>query len=252
MLPYIEIPAIVLTDQLAIEPFGLLVVTGCVAGLLVAHWHARSRGLPPTDFAWLAVWILVPAFALSHLTSMVLYFPEALMDSPARLLRIETSMSSFGGFLGGTIGAVTYLKRRKLPLLEYCDALMLGLTVGWLFGRLGCTIVHDHPGVHSNFFLAVNYPDGPRHDLGLYEWLFTIVLSGILLLVRRKRWPAGTMIGIACVLYAPVRFLLDFLRVEDKLYLGLTPGQYFSVLLLLLGAWVLWRSVNIHLGESTN
>lgn len=246
MIPYIEINPLVIGDKIAIQPFGLLVVAGCTTGLLVARWHARSRGLPLKDFGWLAVWVLVPAFVLSHVVSMGLYFPDALVHAPTRILRIETSMSSFGGFLGGTLGALAYLKRRGLPVLEFSDALVLGLTIGWVFGRLGCTIAHDHPGLHSDFILAVNYPDGPRHDLGFYEWLYTIFLTAVLLWVRSRRPPAGTIVGVACVLYAPVRFMFDFLRVEDTLYLGFTPGQYFAVVLLFVGCWVLWQTIKYH------
>jgi phosphatidylglycerol:prolipoprotein diacylglycerol transferase len=47
------------------------------------------------------------------------------------------------------------------------------------------------------------------------------------------------MIGLTCVLYAPVRFLLDFLRVGDRLYFGFTPGQYFSIALLAVGVVLL-------------
>jgi prolipoprotein diacylglyceryltransferase len=41
------------------------------------------------------------------------------------------------------------------------------------------------------------------------------------------------------VCYAPGRFLLDYLRTQDVRYLGLTPGQYGSVVLFLFGIIVL-------------
>ena len=43
------------------------------------------------------------------------------------------------------------------------------------------------------------------------------------------------------VIYAPVRFLLDFLRIEDVRYFHFTPGQYSAVAFLLLGVVILWR-----------
>jgi phosphatidylglycerol:prolipoprotein diacylglycerol transferase len=118
----------------------------------------------------------------------------------------------------------------------------LGLAVGWFFGRLGCSIVHDHPGLPSDFILAVQYPTGPRHDLGFYEWLFTIGLIVLLLMLRRRGLPAGMLTGVVCVLYAPVRFMLDFLRVGDRLYYGFTPGQYLAVVMLIAGVAVLMRA----------
>ena len=114
---------------------------------------------------------------------------------------------------------------------------------GWFFGRLGCTIVHDHPGLPSDFILAVEYPSGARHDLGFYEWLFTIALIVLLFVIRRRGYPAGVLTGITCVAYAPVRFMLDFLRVGDERFYGLTPGQYFALVLMVVGGWVLVRAV---------
>jgi phosphatidylglycerol:prolipoprotein diacylglycerol transferase len=240
MIPYIEIPPLPLGGDVAIQPFGLLVVIGCIIGFFAFRWYAGTLDLPQNHLLPLFFWALVPGFVLAHWLSVILYFPELLDQKPSILLNIGASMSSFGGFLGGSIGAVLYLKKHHLPILAYGDALVFGLTVGWFFGRLGCTVAHDHPGVHSDFFLAVQYPDGPRHDLGFYEWLLTIVLLGILLLIRTNvRMRPGMLIGIVCILYAPVRFFLDFLRAADRLYFGLTPGQYFALLLLPVGFAIL-------------
>jgi phosphatidylglycerol:prolipoprotein diacylglycerol transferase len=43
------------------------------------------------------------------------------------------------------------------------------------------------------------------------------------------------------VLYAPVRFLLDFLRYVDVRYFDFTPGQYGAAALLVVGVLILWR-----------
>jgi phosphatidylglycerol:prolipoprotein diacylglycerol transferase len=42
------------------------------------------------------------------------------------------------------------------------------------------------------------------------------------------------------LLYAPVRFPLDYLRDDDATYVGLTPGQWGSIALLGVGAFVMW------------
>jgi prolipoprotein diacylglyceryltransferase len=42
------------------------------------------------------------------------------------------------------------------------------------------------------------------------------------------------------IIYTPARFFLDSLRVSDQTYWGLTPGQYFSVVLLIvaMASWL--------------
>jgi phosphatidylglycerol:prolipoprotein diacylglycerol transferase len=190
-------------------------------------------------------WVLLPGFLFAHVAALVFYYPEVLAGGPLPALRVGTALSSYGGFVGGAFGAIAYLRRGQLHVWDYLDALVLGLCAGWFFGRLGCTIVHDHPGVRSDFFLAVRFPSGSRHDLGFYEWLFTIFLIITLLIVRSLKPLPGVMLGTVCILYAPVRFLLDFLRVSDRLYIGLTPAQYGSAALFLVGIWMLAARLHV-------
>ena len=78
-----------------------------------------------------------------------------------------------------------------------------------------------------------------RHNLGLEEAIFTVALSaGFALLARRPRF-AGFYLGLLPLLYAPYRFVSDFARVRDARYLGLTPAQYGTVALLVLGVGIL-------------
>jgi phosphatidylglycerol:prolipoprotein diacylglycerol transferase len=125
------------------------------------------------------------------------------------------------------------------------DIFVQGLTVGWIFGRLGCTVVHDHPGKLSDFFLAVNYPEGARHNLGLYEFLYTllVLLPAILFVHRRVPYRPGIYVAIVSLLYGAVRFPLEFLRLPetDPRYGGLTFAQYSSLFLVGLGLWLLAR-----------
>lgn len=142
----------------------------------------------------------------------------------------------FDGFIGRTIGALIYFRQRHVPLLQYADALMFGLAPTWIIGRLGCTVVFDHPGARTDFFLGMADQWGVvRHNLGFYEMLLAIFLSIILYAIRNVRPFAGFHTATMLILYSPARFFLDSLRIADKTYYGLTPGQYFSVVMFALG-----------------
>ena len=238
MIPYVEVHPITL-GGLVIHPFGILVATGCVIGFFVTRWHGKTRGLDPQEFEFLALWTLSCGFALAHVVALAAYNPEEMLNNPWLLFKFKVGISSFGGFYGGALAGIVYLRLNKLSVIDYGEAAVIGLTVGMFFGRLGCSLVHDHPGRHTDFFLAVRYPDGPRHDLGFYEWLLTIAILAVIFFLRRRNPPAGVILGTVCLIYAPVRFGLDFLRVADRLYFGLTPGQYFAIPLFAIGLWLL-------------
>ena len=111
---------------------------------------------------------------------------------------------------------------------------------------MGCFVTHDHPGVVSGFFLAVdNYNEQgvPRHDLGLYEAIWSAAAVGVNLWLGNKPLPRGFFTAFMPIFYAPVRFFLDYLREVptyggDIRYFGFTPGQYGSMLMLQPG-WAL-------------
>jgi phosphatidylglycerol---prolipoprotein diacylglyceryl transferase len=229
----------------SIHMFGVLVALGVVIGDRIVVAQGRRRGLDPNDVKYMNARIVIGGFIVAHLVSVIFYFPERIKENPLVLLNPFAGLSSFGGFLGAFIAFLYYTKRAEIPRLAYADSVSLGLAVGWIFGRTGCFTAHDHPGRHTSFFLAVRYPDGPRHDLGLYELLFTIVLTAILFAYNRKPRPPGPLIALAALLYAPARFVLDFLRATDvtrpdERYLQLTPAQWACLATAALGAY-LWR-----------
>ncbi|MCA9670056.1 MAG: prolipoprotein diacylglyceryl transferase [Myxococcales bacterium] len=223
-----------------IQPFGILVGTGLVVGYLLGRRRADKMGLDPDICADGMVWTVVVGFILAHLVSVIFYFPERVAQNPLVLLAFWSGISSFGGFIGGALGAFLYFRKQKVPLLYYAEAIIFGLMPGWIFGRMGCTIVKDHPGLPTDFFLGVLYPGGVvRHDLGFYELIYTVFLTAVIYAVKNVRPFWGFHCGLMLILYAPVRFGFDFLRTADKKYLGLTPGQYLAIALF-LGGFALW------------
>ena len=109
-------------------------------------------------------------------------------------------------------------------------------------GRLGCFVAYDHPGRPTGFVLGQMYKDGVvRHNLGLEEALYTVAIAVLFhSLGRKPRFP-GFFLGLFLLLYAPFRFGVDFLRIIDVRYYGLTPGQYGCIALALTGAAILAR-----------
>ncbi len=242
----IHIPG--LPDAIAIHPFGILVAIGVLLGMRVSEQRAHRLGLkmdPIKDFIGHAVII---GFVGSHIFDRVFYYPDLVLQEPWDLLMPWRSLSSFGGFIFAVVGAFVWKYRRGINLTIPLDQVAFGMPVGWLFGRMGCFVVHDHPGKLTDFFLAVNnyqyhgLPTGPRHDLGLYEVFWCLVAIPLFFWLDRKPRPYGFYIGFIAVLYSPYRFALDFLREADLTYFGLTPAHYSSVLTFILGIVMLWRA----------
>jgi phosphatidylglycerol:prolipoprotein diacylglycerol transferase len=251
VIPYFDghlfdIPRIFGHGPLPIHMFGVLVAIGVILGDRIVVREGGKRGIEAKDVKFLNARIVIWGFIVAHWVSVIFYFPERIRQSPWILVNFWAGLSSFGGFLGALLAFAYYTRKEKIPALPYADAVALGLVVGWIFGRTGCFTAHDHPGLHTSFFLAVQYPDGPRHDLGFYELLCTIVMAVILFRYARTPRVPGRVIGLFATMYAPVRFGLDFLRARDverpdERYFNLTPAQWACIATLGLGVWLLTR-----------
>lgn len=137
---------------------------------------------------------------------------------------------------------------------KLADALALGFLVALLFGRLGCALVHDHLGVATNSALGIDTADaiadhswlrrygGPRvFDVGLLEWLALLPIGGFAVWAARRPWPPGQLTAVLAILYACVRFPLDFLRspLDEPTVFVLTLGQWCSLAMVIVAAGAL-------------
>lgn len=251
MLPYFSPPDWKL-GPLPIHGFGVLVAIGCLLGARLVEKRAAKVGLNMATTSSLITWVLVGGFAGAHWFDLIAYTPEKIAEDPLILLKFWSGISSYGGFMGALVAMFLYMRNRVPTVLPYADALALGLSVGWVFGRAGCTVAHDHIGRLTHFFLAFHYPahnaqhipEGVRHNLGFYEFLYAIALSSFLHWFARKPRPSGLIVGILATAYAPVRYFLDRLRATDidgadARYLGLTPAMWLSLLTLAVGLAVI-------------
>jgi len=247
VIPYFELRLIPLPGGFSLAAFGTLAALGVFAGALFAEARARATGVPADAIHAAIAWAVVPGFLLAHVVALLPLLGRPELSSPRVWLQFWNGMSSFGGFLGALLGLALHYRRARKTWLPVAEILAQALVVGWVFGRLGCTLVHDHVGRLSNFALAIQFPGGARHDLGFYELLYTVLvlLPAVLVLARRPRAP-GTAIAWLALLYAPARFLGDFLRATDLpnadvRYAGLTFAQYACLALAGVGVLFAYR-----------
>jgi phosphatidylglycerol---prolipoprotein diacylglyceryl transferase len=245
VIPYYQPPNLKL-GPFTLEVFGVFVALGIYLAARINYAQANKQGLDPRPMADYPFWGVIGGVVTGHLVHVLLYHPEELSKSPFQLFKFWDGLSSFGGLLGGVIAAAIYFRRIKIPFSRYSDALALGMAPGWAIARLGCFAVHDHPGVRTDFFLAVNFPGGPRHDLGLYDALWLFAIAAVLFAVNRKGLLRARLLALMALLYGPARFGFDFLRARDLAYvdaryLGLTPAQYGCIAIVGWGVWQMVR-----------
>jgi len=246
-----------------------------IVGWQMAIARTRAKGLDPGLIQGLLSYVVLCGFVVAHIYSVLAYFPREAMQDPLLLLKFWEDISSFGGFAGGLLGLWVFFrfKAREVDAttrLRYLDVVAYVFPFAWAIGRIACSVAHDHPGTVTIFplgislkspvaqdYIAFFYREAGRlaelpppavlskmafHDLGWYEFLYMACLMvPAFLAMGRKPRPPGFFLIAFTLLYVPARFFLDFLRIGDARYFGLTPGQYAGIAVFLAALFFMVR-----------
>jgi len=174
-------------------------------------------------------------------------------------------MVSYGGYAGGTLATLLWLRYRRVALAGTLDLLAVFLPLGIAITRVGCLLSGCCHGAVTALPWGIRYPAGsaawevhvaegrldpgsalslPVHPSPLYESLFLVLLFLFLRNVFTRRGPSGKVLLVFCLTYPVGRFFLEFLRGDPVrgIYLGLSAGQWSSTVVFLGAlAAVLWR-----------
>lgn len=240
-----------------IRTYGCMMFFALLAAILTAVFTHRRFGLGSNDIAILVPVAIAAAILCGHLFDVIVYQWDAVSERPALWLHLIDGTSLFGAIFGVALVAVTVGVTRRLALAPLADHVALACVMAMTIGRIGCALVHDHPGLRTDSILGVDFPtarvawllgevSGPTtrlHDVGLEELLalLPITAGAIVLAMRRAR--AGTLAIFVALAYAVVRFGLDYLRlpeIEPRLAM-LTAGQWSCVVLAFIAVVALVR-----------
>lgn len=260
--------------------FGLILLAALVAGGFWAYRTARREGENPEHVIDLLTWgsalgIVVarlfyvwnppPFVSAFYDRRWYLTHPFDLQVGPLAIWSGGLGMA--GALVGGVLGVVLALWRRKLDLPLWADILTPG-------ALLGLAIAAWANGVHRQMYgpptalpwgVSIASPAAPYNDYTLYPpgttrfhptpayvSLWALVTLGVVLLAGRRfaaRMQPGDRFLLAAVVYLPGLFLLDFLRVDvNRGLLGLTGMQSLALLALVALVWLGVRRCGIGVG----
>lgn len=253
MIPYFDFSSFSL-GFLTFQTWGTLAAAGFLLAGLIAWQKIKKQKLDENFFLNFALGILISSLFFARL--FYVFFGgelEVFLRKPWFFFALwQGGMSAVGGFFGAGLILVWFLinrgrgKKIFAPTIwPYIESMAYAFPFGWMLGRLGCFLIHDHPGRLTNSLLAVNFPNGARWDMGLLEMLALLPLVILFLFFSQKERPTGFYSLWLLFWYGISRFFLDFLRANDlpasdPRWWSLTLGQWGSIVLIILGI-VLWK-----------
>lgn len=237
-------PVVFRIGMFEVTSFGVLVAVAALVGLWLFRRELRRSGMPEDGFD-AAVAGIVGGMAGAKL----LWVVEHLGEEPTiDLLLSRGGLSWFGGFAGGVLAGVLVLQVKRLPKIAVLAAAAPALAVGHAIGRIGCFLVGDDYGRPSDLPWAVAFPDGapptivPVHPTQLYEALALVPLAMLLFRWRRHRRPDPFVLGAYLMCAGAIRFVIEFVRVNERVFGPFTVAHLASLAAVIAGAGFLMRS----------
>lgn len=256
-------PILFKVGPFTIYSYGLMLATGFIVASAVMSREYRRKGLDPN----LAGTITLIALVGGVVGSKVLYLIEhwsLFVADPAGMAFSPGGLSYFGGFLVATGSIYYYARSKKISFLTIADGTTPGLMLGYGIARLGCHFAGDGdygfptdlpwgtdysngtfpPSQAFRSFpeITSRYPGGVVpdntlcHPTPVYELLICTAFFLIMWRYRKVITENGKMFMLYLMLAGIERFAVEFLRINPRVFLGLSEYQLLAAGLIAAGA----------------
>lgn len=231
-------PVLFEIGSLEVRSWGVMVALAFLAAWLVLRSELERR----FDRGDVASAIVVAAAVGGLVGARLYWLAEHLGEVNVLDSFSGAGFTWYGGAVGGGFGALAVARYHRIPVRVLLDASAPALALGYAVGRIACQLAGDGTyGVASDVPWAMSYPHGEVatseqvHPTPVYETLASLAIFAYLW-SRRRKWPALAPFGVYLVLAGLERFLVEFVRRNDEVFIGLTQPQLFAAAMVAAGA----------------
>lgn len=224
-----------------LQTFGLMFGLGFIAAGAVIARRFGELGKPP-DWAYeMAFAALVGGLVGARVDFLIENWSDVKGDLLGNLFS-GSGLVWYGGAIGGALAVMLWAHFRGLLSLALLDLAAVPLALGYAIGRVGCQLSGDGDyGKAWDGPWAMAYPDAtvptdtPVHPTPIYE---TLVMGTVAIVLwrLRDRFRPGILFALYLIAAGLERFLIEFLRRNEAVALGLTQAQFLSLAMMIAGA----------------
>ncbi len=234
----------------------------CMALGFLACWHLAEYLSGRKDLSNLFMLMLAAGVCGSRLAYVIENWREQFAANPWSILRVDQGgLVFYGGLLLAVAVFFIWCRVKKESALALADLMAAVIPLGHAFGRCGCFFYGCCYGRRSLAPLAVSFPrfspawheqvaEGalpptascslPVLPTQLFEAAALVFLFAFLFVLYRRRKAQnaapGAVAGAYFILYALIRFALEYLRGDPRAEVGpLSIAQTISLGTFLLG-----------------
>lgn len=221
--------------------YGILIAVGLVCALLIGLKRCKKYGISEDEGTNFFL-IMVPCSVIGARLWYVIFEWSYYSKHPAEIIAIwNGGLAIQGGLIVGIITAVIFCRVRKIPVLRFGDAAIVGVPLAQAIGRWGNFINQEAFGRETTLPWAITVYDSVKgyirvHPTFLYESLWDLAVFGFLLLYEKK-WKKsdGELLFLYLIAYSVGRFFIESLRTDSLMFAGLRMAQVTSLAMILAG-----------------
>jgi phosphatidylglycerol---prolipoprotein diacylglyceryl transferase len=220
---------------LQIGGYGVMLGLGFYFAFLLTEREFILRGKNP-DLAYKILLAAIPCGIIGSKLFHILEHIDQFRADPSGMIFSGAGLSAYGGILMSLLVCYFIIRHHKENFLEIADLTAPALMLGYCFGRFGCHVAGDGCyGIATSSIFATSYPNGIVPSTAavfptpLFEVAFAVIATGILLQLRKKDLTRGNLFFIYLVMMGIPRLLVEFIRTNPILILGLTQAQVISI-----------------------
>lgn len=258
------IPVLFHIGPLAVYSYGMMMALGFLAADYVIALDCRRRGITSDYASSIVVWAAVVGIASSRLLDIINNF-SAYWADPKSMIFSGSGFVWYGGMFGGIFATYLVSRYYKISFLKTIDMCAPALAIGQAIGRLGCQLAGDgdwglpsklpwamaypraivgwnsqtvltldaHGQLVSGFFPGVRVHPAPVYETLLYSLVFLVLWR------LRGRFADGRLFFLYFILAGAARFLVEFVRINPRIFMGLSEAQLIGLGMIIFGS-VVW------------
>ena len=252
MIGYQPVKVLFSIGSVEIHSSGLAFFLAFFVGFLSGIKEVRRRKLDADVFKRIFSFVVIGSIIGARLF-YVLENLDHFYAHPIDIFRLWTGgASSYGGFIGGFLLPYIYVKRIKLNIWGYGDAIVPGFCIAIVIKRIGCFLNWDDYGIESALPWAVNAGDFPRHPTQIYLALNGLILFFVFMLLRKRVKNSGTLFLLFVMSYSVLRFPIEFLREGERYFPGLTMAQISGLVIFLAAFFYFFKRQEVAFSKGIN
>ena len=226
--------------------YGIFIALAVLTVVLWTVKEVRRTGKPSYSTVFNAALVGIPSgIVISRLLHVVDRWGYYIQN-PGQIIG-ASGLTAWGAVLGAALGIWVYSKVSHVRFGYLADLIAPGIILAQAVGRVGCTINGCCYGTETSLPCAIVYtnpqsfgPIGiPVHPTTVYEIVYNLIVFGVLLKLRGRLKPDGSLFLIYLSLYSLWRVGSDFLRQGTPFLFGLHQAQLIAIIVLAIAIPIL-------------